>query len=66
MSPSNCAHPAGSWTAGPGTATCRSCGVRRFSDYAALRWPGDAGHSTVLAPCRKPTTSATGTLLLRP
>ncbi|MEU3355820.1 DUF6255 family natural product biosynthesis protein [Streptomyces sp. NPDC037389] len=37
-----CAHPAEEWVTDrhAGSATCGRCGVRRFSDYAALRWPG--------------------------
>ncbi|MEU4211254.1 DUF6255 family natural product biosynthesis protein [Streptomyces sp. NPDC026206] len=59
-----CAHPEAGWTASRGIATCGSCGVRRFREYAALWWPGRGGDMGG-APRSKPTVRTTGVLLLR-
>ncbi|MEU3350169.1 DUF6255 family natural product biosynthesis protein [Streptomyces sp. NPDC037389] len=32
----HCPHPAGSWTAAGGLATCGSCGTRRMLDFRPL------------------------------
>ncbi|WP_373303514.1 DUF6255 family natural product biosynthesis protein [Streptomyces cinnamoneus] len=64
MKPRLCARPPAGRHQRHGVATCGACGVRRFRDYAALRWPG-RGQLDV-PPRAGPTARATGPLLLRP
>ncbi|MEU3353999.1 DUF6255 family natural product biosynthesis protein [Streptomyces sp. NPDC037389] len=41
-----CQHNPSGWTHAGGESRCHSCGVRRFSGYAALRPPGLAAAIT--------------------
>ncbi|MEU8584942.1 DUF6255 family natural product biosynthesis protein [Streptomyces abikoensis] len=53
----HCPHPAGSWTAAGGLATCGRCGTRRVLDFRPLGRALELPERTALC---APTTSGRG------